>query len=842
MDVGEIMNRTMIQERSIQLATDFPQVNDTLLPPSGAVGAQRIEELPAYQELIAFLDARELFAMSINSGQKLNHKISYKQFQHFMGIKPEHKELSGIDLNDAMPLAVTQRFRIKTLKSPANDAQLRQTIEIYWERLVTEALELHPIVVLSDQVQEEFQSASNGVFNISDARRLETVLKKFKHEAALPSARRIFSNKKDALVFFAPAQLRLGLSSVISSEQTVDLVSFLDNRFESLRTTLLQKETEGAGVLFVADAREGSLQLSPDFKRLSNAYTSFMSQPFMRLVDSTPFTTAGSTQYLEWKLSEVEPARYLAESFREYSTGGSQVFDPNIKSSFMRLARSNYMRQIDAIFLSAARLRELSPLKTQTEIVTGLHTGGSGLRELSMRATNLAAVGKLYRQLQPIDSTASPLSSVNEQLIRESNRLLERLEVVLYQEDPYATLITAIASWLSNSSSEKILANSFTGNTKELLVSPREYVRAHYAAAALPLLEYLTAEASKTAPNDTVLRWAKLREVLDSFEKGNLNNGIYELERYVLSLSKLREANECVTFLQERQSPVPRGDYFSKQLINLDETVSAVCQQRIHQSQRSNYEIFAKWFNSNIAGRPPFSHSSWNGNHAALTAQQFERLLSRYSEFRKSMLTDNKNDNNWPSDVGLFIAHMDRLTAFFLPAQNPSKLATRNDEVRLDTPFRARLEFRSNRNHEAGADQIIDLSISNGARRYTNRGNDIFQWKIGEPVEVLLRWAADSPESPLGMQSKIYNYSANERIASFKYSGDWALFEMLDKHKSSLADPDRGVALLFPIPTMGPKGRQIAKLFISLHSPDGINALDLHFPKTAPMYLRNGRN
>jgi hypothetical protein len=844
--VGEIMSRTIIRARSEQLATDLPQVSDSLLTPSGAATSQRIEELPAYQDLIAFLDSRELVAMSMDSAQKLNNKINYAQFLRFMGSKPEHLKLPGVDRSNPMPLAVTQRFRVETLKSPAIDAALRRTIDIYWERLIHEALDRHPIVLLSDEAKEGLLSVSNGVFGIAEAQQLESNLKKLRREAELPSGRRIFGNKNDALVFFANAQLRLGLSSVVPSGQMVDLAALLEKRFESLRTTLLQKESEGVGPMFAADPREGSLQLSPELKRLSSAYASYMAQPFMRPASNTQITPAGSAQYLEWTLSEVDPARVLAESFREYSASGSQAFDPRIKNGVMRLARNNYLHQIDALFSNAAHLREQSPTQTQADTAARNYSGNFSLQQLSTRATNLAAAGKLYRQLQPANDTASPLSAINNQLIRESTKLLEQFEVALYREDPYAPLIAGIASWLRNSPNERMLASSFKGNAKEQLVSSREYVRLQYAAAALPLLEYLTAEASRVAPNDVVLRWTRLREAIEGYEKGNLSNGIYELERYVLSLAKLRRANECVSFLEERQLPVQRGDYFSKQLINLDETVASSCEQRITQGQRQSYENFAKWFNSTIAGRPPFSSNGWNSGHAPLSIPQFERMLSRYSELRQPMLADTKNDDSWPTDVGVFIARMDQLAAYFLASQsqnkpavkNPNgsaKLAMRNDDVRSDMPFRARLEFRSGRRHEAGADQIIDWSISSGALRHTIRSTDLFQWKIGEPIEVQLRWAADSPVSPLALQSKIYNYTAGERIASFKYSGDWALFELLEKHKSAVLDADSGVGLFFPVPVLGPQGRQDAKAFITLHSPDGINAIVPYFPTVAPL-------
>lgn len=851
--VGEVMSITMIRARSEQLATDIPHASDAMLTPIGGVSAQRIEELPAYQDLLTFLDGRELLAVSMDSGQKLNKKISYAQFLSFMGSKPEQLKLNKVDLSDAMPLEVTQRFSVEVLQSPEITAALRQTIDSYWERIVSEALDQHPMVLLSEEVQDGMLSAASGVFAIPEAQQLNDSLKRLKRESELPSSRRIFGSKKDGLLFFAKAQRRLGLSTVVPSGQMVELAALLEKRFENLRTTMLQKESEGVGLLFTADVREGSMQLSPEIKRLSSAYTSYMSQPFMRPAGKTQIKTPSNGQYLEWKLTEVEPARILAESLRDYSTGGSLAFDARIQSGLMRLARSNYQHQVDALFSNATHQIEQSPARNQTLAEASRQHGSANLRQLASRAANLAAAGKLYRLLQPPNNATNPRSAVSDQLIRESSLLLEQFEDELYKEDSYASLIAGVASWLRNPPNEKMLAGSFKGNTKERLVSSREYVRLRYGLAVLPLLEYLTAEASRVSTNDVVLRWTRLRETIDAYEKGNVSNGIYELERYVLALAKLRDANECVGFLEERQLPVQRGDYFSQQLITLDEAVANACEQRITQAQQRNYENFANWFNTTIAGRPPFSNNGWQSSHAALAVPLFESMLSRYSEFRQPMLGDKKEREIWPTDIGLFIAKMDQLAAYFLAPQNANKTVAstlsgtakrpiRSEGVRSDLPFRALLEFRTGRMYEAGADQIIEWSVSSGGRRYTSRGNELLQWKMGDPVEVQLRWAANSPMSPLALVSKIYNYSAGERTASFKYSGDWALFELLAKHKFSTVDTDRGVALLFEIPTLGPKGRQDTKAFITMLSPGGINTLTPDFPALAPMFVRQGSN
>jgi hypothetical protein len=853
--VGEIISRTLIRARSEQLATDIPRASDAMLTPLSGVSAQRIEELPAYQDLIAFLDKRELVGASMDSAQRLDKKITYMQLMRFLGWTPEQLKLPTVNWNDAMPVLVTQRFKVEALNSPEINAALRQTLASFWDRLLREALDQHPLVLQSKDVQAGVLNAASGVFGLQDAEALNSSLKKIKRESELPSASRIFDNKKEALAFFAKVQLRLGVSSVVPSGQMIDLTASLEKRFDSLRSKLLRAEVEGIGVLFTDDSRDGSLQLSPDIKNFGSVYANYMSQPFMRPPAKTQVMVAatGRGQYLEWNLSEIEPARILSETLRDYSTGGAQTLAPRIKSGLMRLARTNYERQTDALFLNATHLLEESPVLMKSDADTGRYSGSLSLRQLSLRVSNLATAGKLYQLLRSRDSATSPFSAVSDQLTRESARLLEQFEAELYREDPYAPLIAGVTSWLRSSPNNEMLVSSFKGDIKERLVRSREYVRRQYSSAALPLLELLNAQASGVMPRDVVLRWARLREAIDGYERGNVSNGIYELERYVLSLTKLRDPNECVDFLKERQLPLHRGDYFSQQLAQLDEAVSLACEQRFTQGQRRNYENFANWFNNNIAGRPPFSSTGWHGSHSALAIPLFERVLSRYSEFRKLSLVDKKYPANWPTDVSSFIAQMEQLAVYFLTPQSAkeptsmmtsgtTKVAAPRNEVRPDMPFRLRLEFRSSRMHEAGADQIIDWSIYSGGRHYSNRGNDLFQWKVGEPIEVQLRWASNSTVSPLALVSKVHNYSVGERTAKFKYSGDWALFELLERHKSAGLNVDGGVALFFPVPTIGPKGRQDAKAFITMLPPDGVNALLPDFPALAPLFPHNGGN
>ena len=96
--------------------------------------------------------------------------------------------------------------------------------------------------------------------------------------------------------------------------------------------------------------------------------------------------------------------------------------------------------------------------------------------------------------------------------------------------------------------------------------------------------------------------------------------------------------------------------------------------------------------------------------------------------------------------------------------------------------FDFRVQFRVNREHEIGANQVIDWKFEVGKKKFAYISDDLEgRWMFGDPVRLTLRWANNSPVVPVtGATPAPVN--AKDRIAVFEYNDHWSLFTLLLRH------------------------------------------------------------
>jgi len=624
---------------------------------------------------------------------------------------------------------------------------------------------------------------------------------------------------------------------MVSTTQVAELIAAAEKRYERTRSRLVETEIEGIGPLYAIDVRDNSVSLTQDFKRFAGAYAGFIVQPFFRQADPIQNMDFVPGRYLEWPTAKLDQVRQLAQTYRDYATGSGQSFDPRIRGTLLRMAQQNLARLVESSFINAARQREYRGSRAG-QGKEGMEPGLAN--NLAARAANLAAVGKLFRQLSQ-EGEGSDFGGAPELAAREIIQLLEQIEFSLFFDDPYQPVVTGIGHWVSNGTAGKPLGSDYS-NPSERLTVLREYVRIQYLGLVIPLLDSLANVGYQNGSDEIVTRWKRLREVVDSYDKGAVGNSLFEFERYVLALSKLREADACNTFLDERPLPITRSDYFSQKLTQLDHVLVLNCESKYAERRRRQYESFAAWFNNTAAGHMPFASKLAGRGLAPMSVEQFQRVIVRYNTFRQQTERSGKEFPAWSEDIANYLLRMDQIARQFSVKQdlgtssqnnaNLLKSASAADGSRPDIPVRALITFRAARSDEVGADQIIGWSLSSAHRNYSPRGNVLFEWRVGEPIEIRLRWASESPASPLPTTAKSANYSVNERTAIFRYSGDWALIDMLDRHlvKGS------GGLLQFDIPTQGIEGRSIARAYFAFASPEEGAIWMPDFPVEAPAF------
>jgi hypothetical protein len=138
------------------------------------------------------------------------------------------------------------------------------------------------------------------------------------------------------------------------------------------------------------------------------------------------------------------------------------------------------------------------------------------------------------------------------------------------------------------------------------------------------------------------------------------------------------------------------------------------------------------------------------------------------------------------------------------------------------------------------ADQIIDWSLTSGKRQYGLRNSgDVFEWRLGEPIEIWLRWAANSSYSPVVSQGGTEGYSVQSRTVGFHFKSEWSLQELILKH-GERRNAGESLVLRFNINVVGAGSRSVTQVFIALDPLDETPQLLFDAPTYAPPLMGRG--
>ena len=96
--------------------------------------------------------------------------------------------------------------------------------------------------------------------------------------------------------------------------------------------------------------------------------------------------------------------------------------------------------------------------------------------------------------------------------------------------------------------------------------------------------------------------------------------------------------------------------------------------------------------------------------------------------------------------------------------------------------------FRANRDYEQGANQIINwiLKIGDKSINYRNPDLSSINWKYGDEIKLIIRWAQSSPFIPQVDKNKSFMKVFGKNVV-YEFKNKWALFSFL-KYFSKKSD------------------------------------------------------
>jgi len=289
-----------------------------------------------------------------------------------------------------------------------------------------------------------------------------------------------------------------------------------------------------------------------------------------------------------------------------------------------------------------------------------------------------------------------------------------------------------------------------------------------------PALDWLeTHQAKLAAGNEERLqRWQAMGVELKKYKDKNPNSAPALFERFAAKNLNGMELMTCHSALADAE--LPNGlDEFSQRARNVANLAAQRCSQLQEQTAAIAWNRLTSYFSLYLAGRFPFSYSLDAADADPDRVLRFLKLLDENLTQAQTGLAHSQSPEA-PAAAD-FLNQLQQSKVWLEP------LFLRNQEGVRGIDLEVR--WRTDREAELGAEQVIKWSVDSGSSQISYPGEDNYRlrWTLGQPVKLLLRWAKDGKQKPAEdpLQPALAVF---EREAGWEYEGPWALLRLLRDH------------------------------------------------------------
>lgn len=437
-------------------------------------------------------------------------------------------------------------------------------------------------------------------------------------------------------------------------------------------------------------------------------------------------------------------------------------------------------------------------------------------------------------------------------MILEGSDLLAEVDSLLAQDGPYRPANGNLEVWRGQGPVALVgFGVTDLDGLEDYLARQRGMLQilSRYAA---PVLGYLALQpiddelkfglselGSET--EDLLAKWNGIVTTLDQYANkvpGNSLDGLEQFIRQDMAIGTLRECGG----LSPTGASRPTRDYFEGVRSRLARELLVRCRELALLAVRERYGEMAEFFSSRLAGRFPFVDLSTTPNAPDADTEAVRALLEMYDRVEAPLgpeaaeIIATLPEGDGPAD---FMRRLGEVRAFLGPVLLPE-----DPEVRSALDFR--VELRTNRSAERGADQIVDwiLTVAEDSAAYRGSSTgEALRWRLGEEVSVTLQWATESGRRPASSAPRM-SATVDDRNITWRYRGPWALLRLFADHRirpEDLRGPpseDRGT-LSFRVVTLSRDATAdvdssrdaIARVFLKLKFSDPQQGGDLPFPR-----------
>ncbi|MGF1476141.1 MAG: type VI secretion protein IcmF/TssM N-terminal domain-containing protein [Geminicoccaceae bacterium] len=565
--------------------------------------------------------------------------------------------------------------------------------------------------------------------------------------------------------------------------------------FERFRTRLAAYEAPIVGPILERANGELQMTLSSNVADLAERIDQLFAEPFMAVPPARQIVTAAGDGSLGWTTAELDEALALYASFDRFAANALAGFPEALRRPLYDLAMVRVANAITAAIAEAQTL-EQGPSRAWAQAQErGIE------RRLDGFAAAAPRVDRLIRILDQlgVEENRAKLARLTQ---AQASVLLFDLDDMLEREGAYLPP-GSIALWdgetplnqAAYAFADDLQARAYLGYQRERLAYMAENL-------ARPLIDFLDRhdQGLSERARRSVFRWRAIADELKRYDKRQADSSLAALERFIrFDLAKIDKGGCGEPIATGGRFGAATANYFLDRLRQIETLAQERCLELVSDDIANAYGMLARAFTRELAGRYPFGTGSYSdevdpgtlasffeahGDTIVRVADRLEALsleqerLEPHARFAEAL-----------RDVYVFFAGVDRLE-----------------------PFQHHLgaAFRVARDREVLANHVLDWRLAIGDRRVIDgERQDPVIWRVGDPIRLSLRWAANAPRRPADLgRDEVGHLSVDGTVARFTYGGAWALVRLVDDQRVRDADALIGPPhlLAFAVPTLPAEG------------------------------------
>lgn len=563
---------------------------------------------------------------------------------------------------------------------------------------------------------------------------------------------------------------KIGASEMLGTAIANDLTKEANLRFKNFKESLKSFKADLSGPFLKIVKGQVVAQPGEKFTNLSKTLTNFMSQRFMeeikkyRELQPTP-----PQQLLFWDQAMLKNASTLIEAYRTYTTEGLLDAPVEMQNILKTISENSLRKKLVHYVARAQTYREqptgLNPAKTRDVLATQIQ--------------NLKVTTPLFSKILSVYEGAGfeeNATILKEALLEHVYTLLKKIERLVRDENLYRVRAESFRKWKGGTGvAYKVFGVLDDEGLTAYLAAQRERTVFYSKDMASPVIDFLNMGYFEKDPDSLplLLKWQSLQRQIDQYEKKTPGNDLTNLEDFVSVQMNEITINDCSVI-----DPVKGGGFFNTRLKRIQVLFSQKCSALAEKRFYMRYNKIAQFFNVQLAGRYPFREGRAAGGGSEASPRMiktFYKVYDRFTPYDLKRLENEAKDSVAKGEAWEFLKQMAGVRPLLVPDQSTE------DGVPKELP-EYKINFRTNRDQEFGANQITQMTMKVGSKTVNWRDPDKSgAFQPGVPIQISFKWAANGQSVPRTDPAQP-DLQISGTQATFNYTGNWALLKMLSNH------------------------------------------------------------